>query len=500
MFFPLIKNTVKNFTCQEPCENGNPVIWRYVMKAIIPNFFQNSAIPLYLQLYNYIKTAILEGSILPSERLPSLRSLSKSLDLSLTTIELAYNQLLVEGYIYSKPQSGYYANQISAGMGSIRRETELPFIEKTTAREGDSAHNFEKSGYYDASCFDFVKWKKCINQVLTEYSHLLLREGDPKGEKALRHEISLYVYQSRGVICTPDQIVIGAGTQQIMGQLCTILSKMGMKHVAVEDPGYLPVRNIFRDRDFAITSVAVGKEGITIGRLPANIPSAVYVSPSNQFPTGYVMPIGKRYELLDWANGNDSIIIEDDYDSELRYFGKPIPSLQGLDQRERVVYLGSFSSTLFPSIKISYMILPPPMAAIFDAFRGDYTQTCSKTEQLTLAIYMSKGLYQTNIKKLRTLYSQKLQAVLAALNKYGGEFLHPINSSSGVNMLISVKSKKSATLLCQEAKVLGISTLPMSTYTEAPSEDTVTLIFYYNQIPLKEIELALKGLIEKWID
>jgi GntR family transcriptional regulator/MocR family aminotransferase len=272
---------------------------------------------------------------------------------------------------------------------------------------------------------------------------------------------------------------------------------MGMKHVTVEEPGYLPVRNIFRDRDFAITSVPVGKEGISISRLPANIRSAVYVSPSNQFPTGYVMPIGKRYELLDWATKNDSIIIEDDYDSELRYFGKPIPSLQGLDHNQRVVYLGSFSSTLFPSIKISYMILPPNMAAVFDTFREDYTQTCSKTEQLTLAIYMSKGLYQTNIKKLRTLYSQKLQLALSVLNKWGAGLIRPVNSSSGVNMLIGVKSGKTAARLCAEARELGIVTLPINTYTETPEEATATLIFYYNQIPLDKIEEALQELISK---
>lgn len=468
------------------------------MKAIIPDFQNDSAVPLYLQLYHYIKTAILEGSILPTEKLPSLRSLSKSLGLSLTTIELAYNQLLVEGYIYSKPQSGYFVNQISAGMGSVRRDGDAEQPEIIPLRQGELLSDYEKHGYYDLSCFDFVKWKKCINQVLTEYSHLLLREGDSKGEKALRLEISKYVYQSRGVICNPDQVVIGAGTQQIMGQLCTIMSRMGMKHVTVEEPGYLPVRNIFRDRDFAITSVPVGKEGISISMLPANIRSAVYVSPSNQFPTGYVMPIGKRYELLDWAMKNDSIIIEDDYDSELRYFGKPIPSLQGLDHYQRVVYLGSFSSTLFSSIKISYMILPPSMAAIFDTFHGDYTQTCSKTEQLTLALYMSKGLYQTNIKKLRTLYSQKLQLILAVFSKWGAGFIKPINSSSGINMLISVKSKKPSALLCQEAQELGISTLPITTYTEAPTESTATLIFYYNQIPVDKMEPALKGLIEKW--
>lgn len=476
------------------------------MKAIIPDFQTNSEIPLYLQLYQYIKDTILEGGIRPAERLPSLRSLSKSLGLSLTTVELAYNQLLVEGYIYSKPQSGYYVNQIPAGIGGVRPDTDPDrglrpndFSADILAQRPDgSLSGYDRFGYYDLSCFDFVKWKKCINQVLTEYSHLLLREGDSQGEEALRREISRYLYQSRGVICSPDQIVIGAGTQQIMGQLCTILIRMGVRHVAVEDPGYLPVRNIFRDRDFAITPVPVGKDGIFISKLPANIRSVVYVSPSNQFPTGSVMPIGKRYELLDWAVRNDSVIIEDDYDSELRYFGKPIPSLQGLDRNQKVVYLGSFSTTLFPSIKISYMVLPPGMAAIFDTFRGDYTQTCSKTEQLTLAIYMSKGLYQTNIKKLRTLYSQKLQLALSILNRWGAGFIRPVNSSSGVNMLISVKSKKSAEQLCREARELGISTLPVAAFTGAPEETAANLIFYYNQIPLNEMEKALQGLLEKW--
>lgn len=467
------------------------------MKAIIPVFDYQSTNPLYLQLYTYIKNAILENSIKPAEKLPSLRTLSKNLGLSLTTIELAYNQLLVEGYINSKPQSGYYVNQIFEGMGATIKPNSSDIHNDIPLLFSDSSTSSENS-YYDLSCFDFIKWKKCMNKVLTEYSPLLLHEGDPKGEISLRYEISKYVYQSRGVICNPDQIVIGAGTQQIMSLLCNILIKMGIKHVAIEEPGYLPVRNIFRDRNFAMTPVAVGKEGINISKLPSNIQAAVYVSPSNQFPTGYVMPIGKRYKLLEWATNNNSIIIEDDYDSELRYFGKPIPSLQGLDSNQRVVYLGSFSSTLFPSIKISYMIIPPNMAQIFDTIVGDYTQTCSKTEQLTLAIYMEKGLYQTNIKKLRSLYSQKLQAAVSALNKYGSGFIKPINSSSGINMIINVKSEKSPALLCKEASSLGINTLPIGTYTEESSLLFANLIFYYNQIPILEIDNAIKDLVHKW--
>lgn len=468
------------------------------MKAIIPDLDYRGSKPLYLQLYDYIKEAILNESIQPGEKLPSLRSLSKSLQLSLTTIELAYQQLLVEGYVRSKPQSGYYVNPIAkSNRGEASALKDLSEKSLWDAEEV-LALSPGNMGYYDRTSFDFVKWKKCMNGILTDYSHLLLREGDPKGEESLRHEISRYVYASRGVSCTPQQIIIGAGTQQITNQLCTLLNKMNIRHVAVEDPGYLPVRNIFRDRNFAITTVAVGTEGIDVSKLPSNIPAAVYVSPSNQFPTGYVMPISRRHALLNWAADNNSIIIEDDYDSELRYFGKPIPSLQGLDTHQCVVYLGSFSSTLFPSIKISYMVLPHQMVDIFDTAIGDYTQTCSKTEQLTLAIYMKKGFYQTNIRKLRNLYAQKLQAVISSLKAYSGDFIQPVNSSSGINMLIHVKSAKSPTILCHEAQELGILVLPLSNYTQELSESSSTLIFYYNQIPLSDIPKAVRSLTEKW--
>lgn len=334
-----------------------------------------------------------------------------------------------------------------------------------------------------------------MNKVLTEYTPQLFFESDPQGELALRCEIAKYLYLSRGVICQPSQIVIGAGTQQITNQLATLLTKMSIDLVAVENPGYLPVNNIFRDRGFALNPVEVGSDGITIEKLPSNIRSAVYVNPSNQVPSGAVMPVGRRYQLLDWAIKNNSIIIEDDYDSELRYFGKPIPALQGLDAHERVVYLGSFSATLFSSIKISYMVLPPGMAELFQSIRGDYTQTCSKTEQLTLALFMESGYYQIHIKKIRNLYSQKLQAVTKALST---DFTKVQNTSSGLNIIVEVKSNKTADVLAHEAKSAGINAVPISVYSGEENRTTSSLILYYNQIPLSEIPAAIKGLLNKW--
>ena len=448
------------------------------MKAIIPDFNLNAARPIYLQLYDYIKSDILTGSMTYGERLPSLRQLSESLGISITTVSQSYNQLAVEGYIEPRPHSGYYIKDIGK-IPSADTDRTIYAYETPVHMPGNHI--------YDLSCFDFNKWKKCSNRIFTEFSHLLMFEGDPQGEEPLRYEISRYVFNSRGVVCSPDQIVIGAGTQQITIQLTRILNELGISHAAMEEPGYMPVRNIFKDNGFVITPVPVRSDGICIERLPDNIRSVAYVSPSNQFPTGAVMPIGRRRELLEWAYRNNSIIIEDDYDSELRYFGRPVPAMQGIDEGRCVVYLGSFSSTLFPSIKISYMVLPDKMADIFQQIKSNYTQTCSKAEQLTLALFMENGMYQTNIKKLRNLYSHKLQKTLTAISDCGGDSVRAVNTSSGINVILETDSAAAAQKLCARADEMGLD-------VQRSGENTI--IFYYSRIPLERTE----SLIWEWLN
>lgn len=459
------------------------------MKPIMLELNNNSSTPLYVQLYQSIKSDITTGAIKVGERLPSLRSLSQSLGISITTVQLAYNQLLVEGYTVSRPQSGYYVSQTFHAGPGFSSSADISIAKNFSEDKDDSPY------IHDSCCFDFNKWKKCSSAVFNQYADRLLYESDPQGEKILRSEISKYLYSSRGVKCSPKQIVIGAGTQQITGQLCRILDKLEISHVSLESPGYLPVQNMFRDNGFAISHIPVHKDGIDISRLPVNISSAVYVSPSNQFPTGAVMPAGRRYQLLEWAKTNDSIIIEDDYDSELRYFGKPVPALQSLDSTDSVVYLGSFSSTLFPAIKISYMVLPPAIIGIFDQIRGRYTQTCSKAEQLTLALFMEKGFYNTGIKKLRNLYSQKLQASLLALSRYGHGKVKAVDTQSGINLILRIRSSKNAEELCSIAKSIGVHMVPVADISD---QETSALIFYYNSIPLKEIDGIVKALMSLW--
>ncbi|MFQ8601648.1 MAG: PLP-dependent aminotransferase family protein [Anaerovoracaceae bacterium] len=458
------------------------------MKAIMPILDSSRKKPYYLQLYDYIKQAILNGDIKESEKLPSLRSLAKSTGLSITTVEQCYNQLLVEGYIYSKAQSGYYANNVfnhSNKTVPIENDFFSPQVSETEKSISSKAFSM----YYDPACFDFNKWKKCMNKVINEFPQTLFFESDPQGEPGLRNEIAKYLYMSRGVTCSPEQIIIGAGTQQITNHLATILRKLPIEHVSLENPGYTPVRNIFRDRGFAITSVDVAGDGLVIEKLPANIRTTVYTSPSNHVFTGSVMPIGRRYELINWAAENDSYIIEDDYDSELRYFGKPIPALRSLNNN-RVIYLGSFSSTLFAAVKISYMVIPEDMAKTFSSIVKDYSQTCSKLEQLTLAMFMETGYYQTHIKKLRKLYAQKLTAAADVFQNSAKNFINVKNTSSGINIILKVKSDKQNLQLKKEAEELGIPLVSL--------HEKGLVALYYNQLPLDKIQEVLKQLIIKW--
>lgn len=473
-------------------------------------FDRNSSKSLYVQLYEYLKGEILSGNIAPDERLPSLRSMAEMLGVSITTVRIAYDQLMVEGYLVSRPQSGFYAAP-DAGKGPARGGRKAAGKSSAGAAAAQRITDFTAS--CDPASFDFVKWKKCMTSVLTEMPELLLSEADRQGEPALRSEIADYLFRSRGVICEPDQVVISAGTQQLVNHLARILRMMDIGLVCTEEPGYLPVRNSFRDWGFNINCIPVREDGIEIERLPMNIRTAVYICPQNQFPTGAVMPIGRRHQILEWAAANDSIIIEDDYNSELRYFGMPVPALQGLDKNSRVVYLGSFSSTLFPAVRISYMVLPHEMAGLYENIRNDYAQTCSKTEQLTLALFMQRGYYQTNLRRIRRLYARKLEVTLDTIRECDadGRFISAENSESGINIFLRINTRAelitqgtsgsdrmkemSDELVRRMTETAAASGLSVRGIDQLTHDGQIYLIFYYNQIPLDEVRTSVKDMI-----
>ena len=481
-------------------------------------FDYNSGKSLYAQLYDHLKREITEGRIATGERLPSLRSMAEDLGVSITTVRTAYDQLMVEGYLVSRPQSGFYTAQGAGTLEKSRKEETRS--ERSVSPDMSTGENRPAAAdnpfRFDPESFDFVKWKKCMTSVLNETPELLLTEGDRQGEPALREEIAGYVYKARGVVCTQDQVVISAGTQQLTSHLARILKMMDIVHVSVEDPGYMPVRSIFRDWGFSMSCIPVREDGIQIERLPANIRTAVYVCPQNQFPTGALMPISRRRQLLEWEEVNDSIIIEDDYNSELSYTGMPVPALQGIDNSGRVVYLGSFTSTLFPAVRISYMVLPQKMVGLYDSIRKYYDQTCSKTEQLTLAEFMKRGYYYTNLRRVRKLYAAKLQEALAAIRESGGDgsFLSAENTQSGINIILRLNThtrvisegkggaarsaeirREMAERLVSSAAEAGIKVRDIE---QLDQDGQMYLVFYYNQIPMDRIRDAVRTIADRF--
>ncbi len=465
------------------------------MKSFLFDLDRSSKEPMYLQIFHYLSKGIASAAIAPGEKLPSLREASKMLGVSLTTVTQAYGQLSMEGYVENRPKSGYFVSSFKS-IGNNPDVGPGEFLSFPTISQPIQTTD---GTYIDPDCFDFLKWKKCLNRILMDYPHLLLSEGNPQGELALRQEIVRYVYQHRGVKCTPDQVVVGAGISPIIEFFSVVLKKQQIHRLAIENPGFSAIERIFSHRGFDILPIPVDVDGIRVSLLPTSAKTIVYVSPSNQFPLGSVMPVGKRYALLEWARLSQNYILEDDYDSELRYYGKPIPALKGMDTGERVIYLGSFSATLFPSIKISYMILPDSLQDYALSSMDEYRQTCSKSEQLALALYMKSGFYQTHIKKLRRLYAQKMHRAGGAIQRYFGETVRILQSTSGVHMLLEVQSLCSADDLCQRALNLRIMVTPVTYFVHSgQATESHVLIFYYSRIPIEEIEDSIAHLADAW--
>ena len=353
------------------------------MIEMMPKLDNTSNEPLYIQLYSYIRDEITSNRIEKGTKLPSIRSLAKHLNISKITVDNAYQQLIVEGYIESKPKSGMYVLEIEQDLLSHSKIKEISF--KTETNSQNYMYDFNHS--IDALGFDFKIWRKLSAQIFDSSSSELLQSGDRQGEWELRQEITKYLRGSRGVLCTPDQIVITSGTQNSLQLICH-LTNYKDKSIAVEDPGWPTARFIFNNNGFKVTPIPLDSHGVSLNHLKRSKSKLLYVTPSHQYPAGIVMPITRRLKLLQWARNTDSFIIEDDYNSEFRYGGKPIPALQGLADSSHVIYLGTFSRSLAPSLRISYMVLPSQFMEKYKESMLLYTQSVSRIHQKILHVVL----------------------------------------------------------------------------------------------------------------
>ena len=317
---------------------------------------------LYEQIYEYVKKEIRRGSLAEGTRLPSTRVLAENLKVSRSTTQMAYDQLVAEGYVNAVPHRGYFVLGVEE---MVEVEVELPggFIREEEGEQGKTIIDFSPRGI-DLTHFPYNAWRKVTKNTLVEDNKEMFLTGSPQGEPALREAIRGYLHSARGVNCRAQQIIIGAGNEYLLMLLYQILGPG--RTIAMENPTYKQACRVFESLGYEIAPVDMDGSGMEVNALKASQADIAYVMPSHQYPTGIVMPVARRQELLRWAGKKaERYLIEDDYDSEFRYKGKPIPALQGLDKGGKVIYMGTFSKSIAPAIRVGYIVLPQPLLRIY---------------------------------------------------------------------------------------------------------------------------------------
>ncbi|MEG0878665.1 MAG: PLP-dependent aminotransferase family protein [Oscillospiraceae bacterium] len=417
--------------------------------------------PLYLQLYTALIGEISEGRLKAGEKLPSKRSLSEHLGISVNTVDTAYQMLVSEGYIAAKAKSGFYACHVQKLALISKAQYQKPEIDIG----GKSyVYNFS-TGSVDTKLFPFKVWGRIQRDMLSSHPELL-NHGDGQGDANLRTAISEYLREYRAVTCNAEQIIVGAGIEYLLSLLAHFFEGA---QIAVEDPGYARASRVLRANGVGTVAVPLDENGLCVAALEQSGAAAAYITPSHQFPSGISMPIGRRQELLAWAAEKDSrYIIEDDYDSEFRFNARPIPAMQGLDTHGRVIYIGTFSKSIAPSIRIGYMVLPMDMLARYNAEFGFYSSTVSRFEQQTLYRFISEGHFARHLNRLRSAYRTRRDTLVAALQTAFGKYAKVMPAHTGLHLLLEItngKSEEEIVALCENAK---IKITPLSEYYQTP--------------------------------
>ena len=435
-------------------------------------------VPLYEALYRCIRRDILSGKLAAGEKLPSKRALAAHLEVSKITVEAAYNQLLAEGYIRSEEKVGYFAENLQKLPSPAPiPEAAVQHAEDLIDLTGDSP-----------SHFPFSVWSRLQREVMLDLGEGLLLPLHKQGLPQLRCAIARHLQQFRGMQVDPDNILVGAGTDFLYNLLVQLLGRD--KRYGVEEPGYSKIQKIYEAAGAACNLLNLDKEGVDPEDLGDT--QVLHISPSHHFPSGIVMSNARRRTLLDWAAADsDRYIIEDDYDSEFRFNAHPMPALHTLDGGGKVIYLNTFSKTLAPSIRISYMVLPGSLMEKFRRTLGFYSCTVPSFEQYTLERFISRGHFEKHINRMRKHYKSIRNRVLTAITgcKYADHFTI-LEENAGLHFLLQVDLPLTDAQLTQLCRKLGLRVAPLSSYYRFPEENSHCLVVNYSGLT----EEALTGL------
>ncbi len=450
---------------------------------------------LYEQIYEHIKNEIRDGKLLAGERLPSTRSLAEYLQVARSTVDYAYGQLQDEGYIEARPCRGYFVCPMEELPKPGLTEKEAP---KKEAEQEASTLPYDFSPYeIDMSGFPFGVWKRITGSILNDANSDLFARGLAQGDYELRSTICRYLHSSRGVNCVPEQIVVGAGNDYLL----MLLEKLLGRHVrvAMENPTYIRSYRLFCSFAYPVVTVGMDEGGMLVEELERSGAQAAYVMPSHQFPMGTVMPIGRRMELLRWADGKeDRYLIEDDYDSEFRFRGKPIPALQASDEHGKVIYIGTFSKAIAPAIRVSFMVLPERLLEKYRRECTVYSCTVSRIDQRILDEFIRDGYFERHLNKMRKIYRTKHDFLLEELKPLQRRF-RVTGENAGLHLLLSAKDDSVEEELVRQAAKQGVKVYGLSDYMVCRQERGAALLLGFGGMTHEQLAEGVAGLRRAWL-
>ena len=462
---------------------------------MIPVINRNDERPLYEQIYEFYKDAILGNRLKHGRRLPSHRVLAKELRIGNNTVIRAYEQLVLEGYVKNEKRLGFFIAEI---------ERRLPFRKSdvTTSMAPNIARQkrrkeFAPSHYMvDEDNFPMKQWRKCSNRALDSMSFQYEEHADNDG---LKEQLIKYLFDYRGVRAAKERLIIGSGATSLLFWLAFVL-KRKYSRIAVEDPGYIRVASIFSELTFKVVPVPIERDGIAVKKLMQSKAEIVHLTPSHQYPTGAIMPVNKRVQILNWAARNNVYIIEDDFDCEFRHKATLMPSLQALDQRDRVIYLGSFSNSLMPSLRVGYLVLPPGFQVPYQSF-AFLTNTVPYLIRRTLALFMEEGFLERHLKKMRLLYQRKHNLCMDALSRLPKKLIEIHPSPSGLSILLSIRSHLSEAELIKRAFDSGIIVAGAQQFyhDKKIQGSRPQVLLEFGGIPESKIEVVIQKLFSAWL-
>ena len=433
--------------------------------------------PLYESLYRHIRADILSGNLKPGEKLPSKRALAAHLEISKITVEAAYDQLLSEGFLTAREKVGYFVEEVDI----LPAAPPVPFV----AEPEQTFDGVDLTGGGTAR-FPFSVWSRLQRQVMLDFGPQLLRPLPNQGHYGLRQAIAEHLSAFRGMTVAPENILIGAGTDFLYNLLIQLLGRDLC--YAVEDPGYGKIRLIYA----AGGAKCVDAPMDALGPIPSALEDAqvLHISPNHHFPTGLVTPVARRLELLSWAAKGQRWIIEDDYDSEFRFAERPMPSLQALDKAGRVIYMNTFSKTLAPSIRISYMVLPSGLMERFRQTLGFYSCTVPSFEQYTLERFLRQGHFEKHINRMRKVYKNRRNRLVELLkNSPISTKITILEQDAGLHFLLRIDTDMDDESLTALWASAGIRIRALSEYYhgQVPPEDRHCLIFNYDSLTEEDL-------------